>query len=85
MYHRLCGQKRTMPNDANLAATGALISYGSTSRTCFDTPVSGRQIQGCEARRCPGRICEPVNLKSAKALGLGIPPTLLADDDEVIE
>jgi putative ABC transport system substrate-binding protein len=70
---------------------GGLISYGVDLRWCFrrgayfvdkilhGTPPGELPVE------FPSGMFLAVNLKTAKALGLEIPPTLLARADEVIE
>jgi putative ABC transport system substrate-binding protein len=73
------------------AADGGLISYG------FDVNVQVRLAAGYVDRilrgekpsdmpaQAPTKYDLTINLKAAKALGLAIPPTVLARADEVIE
>jgi putative tryptophan/tyrosine transport system substrate-binding protein len=74
-----------------LVRDGGLMSYGPDQIESFERVAAlvGRILKGAKAAELPfeqpTRFVFALNLKTAKSLGLNVPPSLLALADEVVE
>src|SRR5262245_20603337 len=81
----------TISDASGLATQGGLISYGYSFRETVRSAaeIVDQILRGAKAGETPIRQATTfnlvINLKTAKALGLSIPPSLLARADQVIE
>jgi putative tryptophan/tyrosine transport system substrate-binding protein len=90
-HTRWCALRERSGAPHDYAEDGGLVAYGPSVPDNFRSAAGyiDRILKGAKPSDLP--IQQPtkfelvINLKTAKALGLDVPPTILARTDEVIE